>query len=146
MIGFASNIGYFASTENGRHQLPLFGHFCCRLAAQPSCMVQEVCSSFVHVPESCIQKGASKDKRSWVKCWAQLLAFKLRLWTNYERYLEDKEPDACISVNRVSKLLECKCFEMSSIRWFVVFCAEYGYQFEERIISGFGDLRRIQYV
>lgn len=88
------------NTENGRNQLPLFGHFCCRLAAQPSCMTQEVYSSFVHVPESCIKASASKDKRTWIKCWAQLLAFKLRLWTSYERYSEDKEPDASISVNK----------------------------------------------
>lgn len=95
-----SNV-FLWDAENGRHQLPLFGHFCCRLAAQPSCMTQEVCSSFVHVPESCVRGGAGKDRKSWVKCWAQLLAFKLRLWTSYEHYLEDKEPNICISVNRV---------------------------------------------
>lgn len=26
--------------ENKSHQLPLFGHFCCRLAVQPNCISQ----------------------------------------------------------------------------------------------------------
>lgn len=29
----------------GGEQLPLFGHFCCRLAAQPDCFMREVISS-----------------------------------------------------------------------------------------------------
>ncbi|XKL60026.1 hypothetical protein PGB90_001042 [Kerria lacca] len=88
------------NTGNGRHQLPLFGHFCCRLAAQPNCMTQEVYSAFVYIPESYLKNSNTKDKKNSSKCWAQLLAFKLKCWSNYEHFLEDKEPDTFININK----------------------------------------------
>lgn len=37
--------------ENKSHQLPLFGHFCCRLAVQPNC-ISQVAINFVHFAPS----------------------------------------------------------------------------------------------
>lgn len=92
------------NSGNGRHQLPLFGHFCCRLAAQPICMTQETYSSVVYIPESLIKSCniTTKDRRNWVKCWAQLLAFKLKFWATNGNQAEDREPDYCIDINRVN--------------------------------------------
>ena len=39
-------------SENRHHQLPLFGNFCCRLAAQPDCATQERIAGFAIVPVS----------------------------------------------------------------------------------------------
>lgn len=41
-------------TENRANQLPLFGHFCCRLAAQPDCATQERIAGYAHVTVSLV--------------------------------------------------------------------------------------------
>ncbi|KAK7571827.1 hypothetical protein V9T40_014299 [Parthenolecanium corni] len=88
------------NTGNGRHQLPLFGHFCCRLAAQPNCMTQETYSAFTYVPDAFVKGSCAKDKKSWTKCWTQLVAFKLKFWIKHEHFLENREPDTCMSINK----------------------------------------------
>lgn len=96
------NCCIYCYTGNGRHQLPLFGHFCCRLAAQPNCMTQETYSAFTYVPDAFVKGSSAKDKKSWTKCWTQLVAFKLKFWIKHEHFLENREPDICMSINKVN--------------------------------------------
>uniref|UniRef100_A0A0A9ZDX0 Rhotekin n=1 Tax=Lygus hesperus TaxID=30085 RepID=A0A0A9ZDX0_LYGHE len=62
--------------------LPLFGHFCCRLAAQPECMTRDVVSSSV------------------VNGYASLQAFNLRLWRDRQHWLQGTQPVAQAGVDR----------------------------------------------
>lgn len=47
----------FPSPEDGSSWLPLYGSVCCRLAAQPHCMVQQVMCGFLRVQVSALQGG-----------------------------------------------------------------------------------------
>lgn len=91
----------------GRHNLPLFGHFCCRLAVQPTCMMQDVYSGSLYVPQSFIDSNINVttvvciDGENWVKCLARLVGFKLKLWTSKRNFAINKQPDASISINKV---------------------------------------------
>lgn len=83
-------------SENRSHQLPLFGHFCCRLAAQPDCVSQESCSGDLTV----LDGGTG---RQWVFMWGQLQAFRLDLWVKREHWEQGQDPVRSITVDRVSE-------------------------------------------
>ena len=55
--------------ENKNHQLPLFGNFCCKLAAQPLCATQEKISGFVNIMEN-------ENKKSWCR----LNGWRFEIW------------------------------------------------------------------
>ena len=80
---------------NRTHQLPLFGHFCCRLAAQPDCVSQESCSGDLMLLD--VDAG-----RQWVFMWGQLQAFRLDLWVKREHWEKGQDPVMSIVVDRVS--------------------------------------------
>jgi hypothetical protein len=84
--------------ENRSHQLPLFGHFCCRLAAQPDCVSQESCSGDMMLLDS-------DAARQWVSMWGQLQAFRLDLWVKREHWEQGQDPIRSIVVDRVSACL-----------------------------------------
>ncbi|XP_069156284.1 rhotekin isoform X2 [Procambarus clarkii] len=60
--------------ENQVNQLPLFGHFCCRLAAQPDCAVQERIAGYAHVAES------EQQQQSWCRVYG----WQLEVWGTKE--------------------------------------------------------------
>lgn len=82
--------------ENKSHQLPLFGHFCCRLAVQPNCISQEIYSGDVSVHD--------RDTDKWLNMWGQLQAFKLDLWEKQEYWEDGKLPAKSIIVDRESTI------------------------------------------
>ncbi|KAJ9596458.1 hypothetical protein L9F63_012497 [Diploptera punctata] len=79
------------NVENRSHVLPLFGHFCCRLAAQPDCVSQESCSGDLFVLEG---------DRQWLPVWGQLQAFRLDVWQQRIHWEQGLEPTTCINVDR----------------------------------------------
>ncbi|XP_045139391.1 rhotekin-like isoform X1 [Portunus trituberculatus] len=60
--------------ENHASQLPLFGHFCCRLAAQPDCATQERICGLAVVQEE-------PQQQQW---WCRVLGWQLEVWPNKE--------------------------------------------------------------
>ncbi|KAJ4439216.1 hypothetical protein ANN_07335 [Periplaneta americana] len=79
--------------ENRSHQLPLFGHFCCRLAAQPDCVAQESCSGDLTLLDC-------DAGRQWLSMWGQLQAFRLDLWNKREHWEQGQDPVRSIVVDR----------------------------------------------
>lgn len=47
-------------------------------------------------------KKNENESQCWIRCWAQLKAFKLNLWLRYDYCLEEREPLATIEITRVS--------------------------------------------
>ncbi len=43
------NTKYILPTDGANVHLPLFGHFCCRLAAQPYCLSHETHKGHLHI-------------------------------------------------------------------------------------------------
>lgn len=74
--------------ENKNHALPLFGHFCCRLAAQPDCVSKEICTGNINL------NGRN--------CWARLQGFEIQTWESRKLAEEDQSPAHVITVNRVN--------------------------------------------
>ena len=97
--------------ENRNSQLPLFGHFCCRMAVQPDCQAVERISGYLKVKEATVR--AHKIESTY---WASLRNFQLRLWSKrYDRNsstsfsttrkrLENIEPDLVIPINKKTKV------------------------------------------
>ncbi|KOC59123.1 Rhotekin-2 [Habropoda laboriosa] len=74
------------SVESKVHALPLFGHFCCRLAIQPHYMDKEVRAEYVIINNQ--------------RCWARLQGFQIEAWKS-KKYLEKFEkPTYTIYVNK----------------------------------------------
>ncbi|XP_008187559.1 rhotekin isoform X4 [Acyrthosiphon pisum] len=74
-------------TQNRNNQLPLFGHFCCRLAAQPQCTSSPVYSGYVR----------PRDESS--SSWANLQAFELSIWSTEEE-AKSQPPQKTFRVDR----------------------------------------------
>lgn len=89
------------------HQLPLFGHFCCRLAAQPECVSREVLSGPLWVTHWSRQEPA----------WAQLQAFTLHLFHDREGWLQGADPVETVQITRVSVI---KCRKQSKVEFEII--------------------------
>ncbi|KAI5706008.1 hypothetical protein M8J75_003945 [Diaphorina citri] len=100
------------NSENPSHQLPLFGHYCCRLAVQPDNLSRESHAGFVKVRAS--------DARSaeWRQVWAQLAGFQLRLWEDKDQYIREDSPLRTVVVDRETRIKgvsgSCKEIEISN--------------------------------
>jgi len=75
------------SLENKYHSLPLFGHFCCRLAIQPECINKEICIGNVKV--------------SGQNYWARLQGFCIKMWESKKHAEEGQNPEHMIPINKV---------------------------------------------
>lgn len=82
--------------ENPHHQLPLFGHFCCRLAVQPECMIEECMSGHLGLIQ---QIGNVSGCR---RMWCCLRNFHLSFWSKCEES-QHASPIISIPVNRETK-------------------------------------------
>ncbi|XP_051160755.1 rhotekin-like isoform X2 [Leptopilina boulardi] len=80
--------------ENKNHALPLFGHFCCRLAAQPDCVSKEICTGNINL------NGRN--------CWARLQGFEIQTWESRKLAEEDQSPAHVITVNRETSIQPSK--------------------------------------
>lgn len=74
------------NVENKYHSLPLFGHFCCRLAAQPECINKEICVGNVNIDGQ--------------NCWARLQGFCIKTWESKKHAEEAQNPEHVIPVNK----------------------------------------------
>ncbi|XP_046450101.1 rhotekin-like isoform X1 [Daphnia pulex] len=84
--------------ENPCHQLPLFDHFCCRLAAEPECLsLEQTASVTLKSPPSTNQSGKS-SKSDPPPVWAALGGFNLALWKKKE-HRQDKNRSPLLSVS-----------------------------------------------
>ncbi|XP_064083297.1 rhotekin-like [Macrobrachium nipponense] len=81
------------NTENRANQLPLFGHFCCRLAAQPDCATQERIAGYAHVPESEFQRS-----------WCRLYGWQLEVWGNKEDVHLSPHHPLSLSIDRNTEI------------------------------------------
>lgn len=83
-----------AHPEIRSNQLPLYGHFCCRLAAQPDCAAQERISGYAVVPES-----------EHPKSWCRVNGWQLEVWgTKEDIHLSPHHP-LSLSIDRHTEVL-----------------------------------------
>ena len=75
------------------HCLPLFGQFCCRVAAGPYCCEEEVLSGALTM------KNAKKNG-SQTTLWGALTDWNLKLWTDKSMKDAAKLPYLEIPINR----------------------------------------------
>lgn len=100
------------NAENRSSNLPLFGHFCCRLAAQPNCMLEERLAGYIKVIEHDSNSNSTK-KYSESLYWASLKNFHLLCWVKgntdsiineEKKKLGDTSPDLVIRINKTTKM------------------------------------------
>ncbi len=83
------------------HLLPVFGHFCFRLAALPYCCEEEVLSG----PLS-LARPSDENPRQTQTVFASLLNWRLRLWTSREQRDSARAPFDSIAVDRDTGITE----------------------------------------
>ncbi|XP_059474461.1 rhotekin-like isoform X2 [Neocloeon triangulifer] len=81
--------------DNRMQELPLFGHFCCRLAAQPDCMTKELICG-----EATLRQGS---KAAFCPVFLSLKAFRLSVWPSRELRTEN-EPTASLCVDKEASI------------------------------------------
>ncbi|CAL7938090.1 unnamed protein product [Xylocopa violacea] len=86
------------SFESKFHALPLFGHFCCRLAVQPDYINKEICSGVVTI-----------NRQS---CWARLKNFKIEAWKSKDHLDELQESICIISINKETVVRRSKSMKI----------------------------------
>ncbi|KAK0089065.1 hypothetical protein PV326_004611 [Microctonus aethiopoides] len=76
--------------ENKHHALPLFGHFCCRLAAQPDCATKEIFTGNINLNGN--------------NCWGRLQNFTLKTWESRKHSENDRNPTNTIPITRETNI------------------------------------------
>ncbi|EEB18364.1 rhotekin, putative [Pediculus humanus corporis] len=92
-------------TDTRSHQLPLFGHFCCRLAAQPNSFAQQVYSGVITI---CLHDDENDDVIPYDQTvFARLQSFKLEIWEQ-RRFYETGEapPIRVVPINKLRNVEE----------------------------------------
>ncbi|XP_074640319.1 rhotekin-like [Tubulanus polymorphus] len=79
-------------------ELPLFGHFCCRLAAQPYCLLSDTVSGYLHLQ-------CKRDNTQWNQYWCSLKNLKMSFWKSCET-AETEKPEFIIPVTKHSQICE----------------------------------------
>ncbi|XP_071535371.1 rhotekin-like isoform X3 [Panulirus ornatus] len=83
------------NVENQAHQLPLFGHFCCRLAAQPDCATQERLTGYAYVPESEHQQS-----------WCRVFGWQVEVWASKEDVHLSPHHPLSLSIDRNTEITQ----------------------------------------
>lgn len=83
------------------NKLPLFGHFCCRLAVQPDFMTRCYCAGELEL-------FSPNDNQS---VYARLQSFKITYWENLEAFEKNFDPKYSVEVTRDSKIKHRGDFE-----------------------------------
>ncbi|XP_052772225.1 rhotekin-like isoform X2 [Mya arenaria] len=79
-------------------ELPLFGHYCCRLAALPHCLVQPVVSGYLNLHED-------DDLSKWKRYWCILKNLQLSCWSSPDD-VEVTAPLLTIPVTKNTQICE----------------------------------------
>ncbi len=79
---------------DGASELPLWGSFCARLAAQPKCLVEDTVAGYLHVqPESC---------EEWQHLYCVLRNLQLTCWNSQEDHQQSQsQPHITIPITKV---------------------------------------------
>ncbi|XP_070539962.1 rhotekin-like isoform X2 [Ptychodera flava] len=104
-------------TENTPVQLPLFGHFCCRLAAQPECMVEDGMSGFLSFQDTV------NGVPGWTRKWCLLRESQLQCWTQQEDR-GSKAPECTITITKGSNVEHRDGSTIQKPNSFVLTCLE----------------------
>lgn len=84
------------ATVNISNKLPLFGHFCCRLAVQPDFYEQSIISGDLCI----IQKEPARP----IQGYARLQAFRVELWDDEKAFQASYQPRRSVDITRETKL------------------------------------------
>lgn len=82
--------------EGSTYELPLFGHYCCRLAALPHCLVQSVVTGYLNLQED-------DDLSKWKRYWCVLKNLQLSCWSSPED-VEVTQPLVTIPVTKNTQI------------------------------------------
>lgn len=103
------------STES---ELPLFGHFCCRLAVQPNCLSEETMSGYLHI------QASESVQEDWGQFWCLLKNLELNCWKNPAN-MHMVQPDYHIPVTKDTQLCEADPSMMSRPHTFHIITQSY---------------------
>ncbi|XP_056139181.1 rhotekin isoform X2 [Lampris incognitus] len=87
-----------SGNEECSYWLPLYGSVCCRLAAQPHCMTQQMMSGYMKV------KQLGGDPQSWTKVYAVLKGTNLFCYHRQEDVECNVEPAFTIAINKETRI------------------------------------------
>ncbi|XP_042277668.1 rhotekin isoform X4 [Thunnus albacares] len=87
-----------SGNEECSYWLPLYGSMCCRLAAQPHCMTQQMMSGCLKV------KQLGGDPQSWTKVYAVLKGTSLFCYHGQEDVEANVEPAFTIAINKETRI------------------------------------------
>ncbi|XP_063754365.1 rhotekin isoform X3 [Eleginops maclovinus] len=87
-----------SGNEECSYWLPLYGSMCCRLAAQPHCMTQQMMSGCLKV------KQLGGDPQSWTKVYGVLKGTSLFCYHRQEDVEANVEPAFTIAINKETRI------------------------------------------
>ncbi|KAM9811077.1 rhotekin [Neosynchiropus ocellatus] len=87
-----------SGNEDSSYWLPLYGSMCCRLAAQPQCMTQQMMSGCLKVTQ------LGSDAHSWTKVFAALKGTSLSCYHQQADAEASVEPAFTIAINKDTRI------------------------------------------
>ncbi|XP_067389661.1 rhotekin isoform X3 [Emydura macquarii macquarii] len=96
--GFRTHDLAITSNEESSFWLPLYGSMCCRLAAQPSCMSQQMMCGFLKLQQ---QAG---ERQSWARLYCVLRGSNLFCYRRPQDAEAHVEPALTIAINKETRI------------------------------------------
>ncbi|XP_072196230.1 rhotekin-2 isoform X2 [Excalfactoria chinensis] len=96
--GFRTHNLTITGNEESSFWLPLYGNMCCRLVAQPSCMVRDMMAGFLN------QQQKIGNLTSWRRLYCVLRGGKLFCYYSPEEIEAKVEPALTVSINKETRI------------------------------------------
>ncbi|XP_063435413.1 rhotekin-like isoform X3 [Mytilus trossulus] len=102
LLGVNDSVGTFdlvvepVSDSNSSCELPLFGHYCCRIVAQPLSLINPVHTGYLNLQED-------DDLAKWRRYWCVLKNLKLDFWSSSDD-VEVTEPLVTIPITKNTQI------------------------------------------
>ncbi|CAG2202115.1 unnamed protein product [Mytilus edulis] len=102
LLGVNDSVGTFdlvvepVSDSNSSCELPLFGHYCCRIVAQPLSLINPVHVGYLNLQED-------DDLAKWKRYWCVLKNLKLDFWSSSDD-VEVTEPLVTIPITKNTQI------------------------------------------
>ncbi|ESO86562.1 hypothetical protein LOTGIDRAFT_167083 [Lottia gigantea] len=89
-----------SNSDGSVHELPLFGHYCCRLAALPHCLIEPTVTGFLN-----LQEDGEDDSSKWKRYWCVLKNLQLACWSS-PNDVEVTQPLVTIPVTKSTQICD----------------------------------------
>ncbi|CAH1783170.1 unnamed protein product, partial [Owenia fusiformis] len=115
------------------HELPLFGAYCCKIAAQPACIVEDQISGYLHLQQINENDETVDGESKWDKLWCVLKNLELTCWRSEDEVNMEDTPILTIPITKESQICDADPGSMTRPHTFHIITMQDNEQFQHTL-------------